>query len=294
VENPHEFTYSLYQTYDESHLLLKGPFNFYSNIHVWETNKPKEKDSKMLTSYSDLKIFTFGNHDASGDEVFKSLKSDSPDLFILLGNYSYDVNDEMGMRGDSYFLWMEPIFTRSPVILTPGNHENFQDTQFFNQRFMMPGTRKPADNNLYALESFHLQILSFNFDYIMVLPEVNDMVDMLFIQILNKFRQRDDKHFNIFFSHRPFHCKKSFDDCVKLANDFNFIEKHLNTIKINLNLWGHIDHYERLRPIYDGQVIGTTNMLSLIAGTGGNAQDKQSEGKQRPVPYLIGSQFEKE
>jgi len=240
------------------------------------TNPIKTAPLHNLKLHKDLKIVSFGNHDQTGDLVHNSLMKQSADLYILLGNYSYDVNDEMGIRGDSYFMWMESILTKAPVILTPGNHENYLNTEFFNNRFMMPGTRKPIDNNFFAVESHHLQLMSLNFDYLMINSGLEDMIDLLLVKVVEKFKKRNDKHFTVFFSHRPFHCKLGFDECVKLTNDYQSIYNHLHDIKVNLNLWGHVQHYERLPPIYGQQVVDSSNMFSLIIGTADNKQDTKS------------------
>jgi hypothetical protein len=116
-------------------------------------------------------------------------------------------------------------------------------------------------------------MLSLNFDYLMMNSGIENMVQILLLKILDKFKQRNDKHFTIFFSHRPFHCKANYEECVKLASDYESIENHLNDTKINLNLWGHVHHYERLPYIRNNKVVEETNMFSLIVGTGGNKED---------------------
>lgn len=280
----HQFKYSIRQKKsDGEDELLKGPFDFSSNIHHYSK---KKADNSDLSDPPSVKLVTFGDHDKSGELVFNSLKKENPDLLVLLGDYSYDVQDEMGMNGDAYFHWMEPILATTPVILTPGNHENFDNTEFFNSRFMMPGTRNPIDNNLFAVETQHLQILGFNFDYLMLDLKNKDTMRMLFSSVVNKMDERDDNHFKIFFSHRPLHCKSNYEECTKLQTDFADFEQILNSTRINLNLWGHVHHYERLKAIYNHEVLTPTNMFSLIVGTGGNKED-ESEPKSTRTPRLI-------
>ena len=163
---------------------------------------------------------------------------------------------------------------RIPVILTPGNHENYDNTMMINNRFAMAGTRSPLDNNLVAFQTHHLQILGMNFDYLMMNSALKDTFFVLFSKTVAKFNKRNDKHFNLFFAHRPFHCKANYEECEKLNGDFGVFESKLNETKIHLNLWGHVHHYERLDSIFKHQVSTASNMYSLIVGTGGNKEDE--------------------
>ena len=64
---------------------VKGPFKFSSNVI-------KKKRS--------LNIKTFGDHDLKkGQEVIKRLEKEKYDLLILLGDYSYNMDDENGKWG---------------------------------------------------------------------------------------------------------------------------------------------------------------------------------------------------
>ena len=272
VEDKHSFVYSLKQTQnDGSSKILMGPFHFQSNVHTYV----KQLQFQRLQNKADLKIITFGDHDRTGEDLYKALGKEKPDLFILLGDYSYDVQDDLGVRGDDYFHWMQTHFQETPMILTPGNHENYLNTEFFNNRFMMPGTRRPVDNNLFAIQTHFLQVISFNFDYQIINPSIGDFIELLFEKTMTRFKARKDKHFSIFMSHRPLHCQYSYADCVKLANDFQPLEEHLQSIKIHLNLWGHVHRYERLKAIFQHKVSQFSNMFSLIVGTGGNKEDEK-------------------
>lgn len=285
LDDYQQFTYSIRKkNSDGEDLLLKGPFNFRTNIHPYTSPNIQ---TPGLSDPPSIKVITFGDHDQSGKLVYNSLLNEDPDLLVLLGDYSYDVQDNKGLNGDVYFEWMEPILATTPVILTPGNHENFDNAEFFNSRFAMPGTRSASDNNLFAVETQHLQILSLNFDYLMMNEKEHDTMRLVFSQAVDKMDERKDNHFKLFVSHRPLHCQEGYDECVKLASDFAAFEKKLTTSKINLNLWGHVHHYERLKAIYRHQVLEPTNMFSLIVGTGGNKEEKP-ETESRPSARLIG------
>ena len=50
--------------------------------------------------------------------------------------------------------------------MTPGNHENIDNSLFFNNRFIMPGTVNPYDNNMYSFIINGVYFVTFNFDVI--------------------------------------------------------------------------------------------------------------------------------
>ena len=262
------FNYSIRQSGLMPTKILKGPYYFNSRIKQFDA----KKDLFTLKDSDELTVVTFGDHDKNGEDVHAKLSSSYYDLLILLGDYSYDVYEDFGVRGDDYFEWMEPLMTRAPIILTPGNHENFQKTNFFNQRFMMPGTRQPEDNNLFACETKRLQIMGLNLDYLLARPELSQNYQTQIDTVLKDFDERKNNRFSFYISHRPFHCKGNYDECNQLASTFPEIEKSLISSEINVNLWGHVHHYERLDAIYNHQKLPKKNLMSLIVGTGGNKE----------------------
>jgi hypothetical protein len=219
-----------------------------------------------------LKIVTFGDHDDTGVDVFNTLLNTEYDLLLLVGDYAYDVYEDLGMRGDKYFEWMESLMTKAPVILVPGNHEIYDNTRFFNNRFMMPGTRQPDDNNYFACESQRLEILGLNLDYLLAKPDLKDDYSSQIQKQLDDFDIRKGKRFSMYMSHRPFHCQGNYDECQMLVDTFPVIEKAIVSSQININLWGHVHHYERLPAIYNNKELTERNLTSFIVGTGGNKE----------------------
>ena len=263
-----EFQYSIKQSGLAPTKTLKGPYKFKSRIKRYQ--KPSTQTLKF--DEEKLKIVTFGDHDTSGVEVHKQLSEMDYDLLLLLGDYSYDIFDEFGMRGDKYFDWMEPLLTRAPVLMVPGNHENYDNSRMLNSRFMMPGTRDPDHNNLFAWESLSLQGIALNLDHLLANPSLTDDFSNQVEQQMQDFSSTKDNRFTLYMSHRPFHSKKNYDEAEMLNSRFARIEKALIDNQVNLNLWGHVHRYERLVGIYRHKELRDHNMASLIVGTGGNKE----------------------
>lgn len=211
------------------------------------------------------------------------------DLLVLLGDYSYDVQDEFGKNGDRYFDWMETIFTKAPIILTQGNHENFDNTEFFNNRFMMPGTREPVENNFFALEVHPAQFISLNLDYLMMNKHFLNIYLKFMRTSLSSFAKRKISHFSFFVTHRPFHCKANYEECENLSKEFRDIEELLSNEKVNVNLWGHVHHYERMKGVVGDQLEEKNNRISIISGSAGNKEvEEESVKKSKSFNCMIG------
>jgi acid phosphatase type 7 len=57
------------------------------------------------------------------------------DMLMHLGDFAYNVESNAGEKGDDFFRKMSPISARIPYIIVPGNHEMFDNSNFFNFRF---------------------------------------------------------------------------------------------------------------------------------------------------------------
>ena len=49
-----------------------------------------------------------------------------------MGDIAYDLEDDVGMRGDIYFNKMQPIIAQIPYMYTYGNHENYKTVKGAN------------------------------------------------------------------------------------------------------------------------------------------------------------------
>lgn len=275
LKNNQKFSYSIKQKNEkntEKEFDTLKTFQFSTNLYIVpELNQPH---LSSLLNGSDLKVLTFGDHDKTGEKVREKLLNESFDFMVLLGDYSYDIQDNYGLNGDEYFDWMEPIFTRAPIIVTPGNHENFENSEFFNNRFKMPGTVYPSENNLFIFQTHMTRMIGINLDYLMMNESFTDIYYNLINETfkdLSNFQNTDLKY-SFFFTHRPFHCQNHSDECEALSKQFINIETLLNELNINVNLWGHVHHYERLDYIYDEKKVKENNRFSIISGSAGNKE----------------------
>jgi hypothetical protein len=250
------FSYSL----KVAEMIVKGPFIF---------------KSKIMSNPSPV-IVTFGDHDTTiaGQSIVKVLQSYEFDLLIILGDVAYDIFDDNGKNGDKYFDDMETIFTSRPLIITPGNHENIDDTKMFTNRFVMPGTKLSAENNLFAFKVGNILFLSVNFDVVLWIDKDHfwNYLNQLNI-LLDSYTKQQSFDWIVFFSHRPIYCSEynlEENRCAQNIFQMKPFEDILLKYKVNLYLHGHIHSYERYSPMNGYKIGNQENSAILIIGTGGN------------------------
>ena len=231
--------------------------------------------SNIISSKSPI-IISFGDHDIIqyGIETKQALLKYRYDLIVFLGDLAYDIYDENGKIGDDYFESMESVFTQAPVVWTPGNHENYDDTLFLTTRLQMPGTVNPIDNNMFAFQVHEMLFVSFNLDLAFTIhPENYGSYVKQFETFLSETLKKTTSKFKVFFTHRPFYCSQ-YDmvdnDCARNPYYFRPFEELLQRNEFNLYLAGHVHYYERLSYMENFMITNENTHAVVLAGTGGN------------------------
>ena len=254
--NKSKFSY----TFLENGEKIKGPFYFSTNI---------------LNDKKSVNIKTFGDHDLKkGKEIIKRLEIEDYDLLILLGDYSYNMQDENGKRGDDYFNGLENLITKAPVIIIPGNHETIDNTRLLNSRLFLPGTKNALDNNFTYFKVQNLFFFLFNSDFYSLNYRKKNKMDEKINSILkisdDLQKEADFEYFKIVLTHRPFYCQEHFNrECLLNSLFLKEIDEKLNKHNFDLVLSGHLHFYQRLKHQRNYK-IDSNSYLQLIIGTGGN------------------------
>lgn len=282
-----KFEYSI--IHGTSEKIFKGPFQFESEIY---------NDEK-----SDHTIITYGDTDATekGIKTINRMKTEKYDLLVLLGDYAYDIFQKNGKKGDNFFELMEPVFTKAPFVLTPGNHEIADDARFLNSRFIMPGNPKwdhDAMNLFYFVAAKTLWI-SMNLDFtdFLEMSRVKYYSEKLF-SILSEMSPKRGTQFEYiaFFTHRPFYCvqrgERSIIDNYYVAP----IEAILNTFDVDMIMTGHTHDFERNTMFFEYlPAKNAENKVMIISGAAGTDKDPLDSDRyynmsfsQRYIPEVNG------
>ena len=241
--------------------VIKGPYDFETNVAT------KDKPVRMIS---------FGDHDLfNGMDIINSLKKVNYDVMVLLGDYSYDIQDDNGQRGDDYFEAMEPIMTKAPVVLILGNHDNFDESRLFGSRFIFPLTTTSASVNYYHFVIQNTLFIGLNFDMLM-LNKANMKAYYEYVRkTLESYANDKTITQRIFVSHRPFMCSNSVLEslglpvsCKTALYHFKYLDDLLMKYDVRVALSAHEHFYERLGPVFNYN-IDSNHRHQLIVGSGG-------------------------
>lgn len=95
-----------------------------------------EADQASIIAFGDWGVSDFGTHTL--DFIQDYAKSVPMQAMLHLGDIAYDLHDSDGQNGDDFLEQIQPVTSRFPYMVIPGNHEDYRNfTQFIN-RFSMP------------------------------------------------------------------------------------------------------------------------------------------------------------
>lgn len=251
-------------------------FDYYFTDNGVEIKDKRFHFKSKVFSRQDITVVTFGDHDQeAGQSTLNALKHKKYDLLLFLGDVAYDIQNRNGLQGDEYFAMMEEVFTRAPVILTGGNHENFDKGRLFSTRFLFPGCRDITDNHLLAFRAGKHVFFGINMDLVLNIDPKS------YWQHLDRWQEKVEnvmanfRHdFRIFFSHRPFYTPMSvYSIYVKHAVSgimrMKPIEDLVHKIGANLYLLAHMHEYERNHDTFNYFIKKEEGSTVVIVGTGG-------------------------
>ena len=275
--NKKQFIYEV--IFLENEETLKGPFQFKSDIF------DDDKDVHKIITYGDTDTYL------KGMPTLDRMKEEEYDLLVLLGDYSYDIFDNNGQKGDDFFEAMEPILTKSPFVLTPGNHETADDSLMLNSRFIMPGTSKDdhLDNNYYWFIAGKVLYFSMNLDYTIFTDvlRVPYYSEKLYLDLKDQEEKRGvDWYYLAFFTHRPFYnVERSQRAMVDLYSSVPILAV-LNEFNVDMIITGHTHDFELSR-IYNNYLPTerSDNTLMIISGAAGTDKDPLDSDRYFNLPF---------
>ena len=260
------YTYTCYGHADNSH--PTGPFPFYLSSPTY-TNKPTTVIMYGDMNYSNYTFTMVNRLTKLTQDNFTNIAA-----VIHYGDLAYNLENQSGKRGNDFMNGIQPIAATLPYMIVPGNHEVRFNFSNVNMRFRMPNYDN-TNNHLFSYNIGNIHFVHFSIDLISLHPELLSVTtDFLKKDLAEANQNRGNRPWIIVTSHRPiwtatmppynypFDPKKNPKDCIPECelppNIFPTIEKILYDNRIDIYVGGHIHHYERLRPVYNGKTMHYT------------------------------------
>jgi len=294
---------------------MSDAFNFTTMQQTFTTT--------TIAAYGDLGI------DHSADTIAQLVSRTQQgdfDLFVHMGDISY-ANDhplEYEKTWQSWFTQMEPVMSKVPYMVSPGNHESWcrnpicalQTKNFttYKEKFRMPGNESGSGTNMFYSFDFyniHFVAISTESDYPGAPvrdpePDPSNEVrtkyyfqeNWLHDDLQKAVANRANVPFIILFGHRPIYAPTEQTDGIPngySAHVQSFFEPILKQYEVDIFLTGHMHSYARTYPTYNNTVTSTsfTNPPSAVHICAGGAGNREGVSKfpDSPMPawYAAGN-----
>jgi len=291
---PFEQTYNYTCFADASKSESVGPIPF----HLFNPNNSNKTTTVLL--YGDM---NYGENTYPMVKTITNLAHKNLTNIVAVihyGDLAYNLEREGGKKGDDFMNGIQPYASILPYMIVPGNHEvrgNFSNQMM---RFRMPNY-EASKNHLFSYNVGNIHFVHFSFDLLSLHPELlNITTDFLIKDLKEANINRSKRPWIIATSHRPiwlvgmaqnaydqaFNASKNPDGCLpecQISPDiYKTIERILYENKIDMYFAGHIHHYERTLPLYQGKVMPHTKRA-------GDTQNHYIINPEAPVHILQGS-----
>jgi len=187
---------------------------------------------------------------------------------IQLGDIAYNLQDNNGSGGDSFFNAIQPFASVSPLIIAPGGLENYANYSFFDLHVRNPLFNMTNNRHFFSfnLEGIHFVNIDFDF-YDISTPDIQQQM-LTWIQndltTANDSAHRNIWPFIVVVASKAIYCSGNPSNATEVANCNNSYVKRqqwdelFHTYQVDMMVSAQATAYERLGPIYQNQSAGYT------------------------------------
>ena len=274
-----------------------GGGDMWSPVYSFRTYDPMASQTKFVV----VADMGYGNNSDNTTARIKELVDNGEvDVVIHAGDIGYA--DGYMVHWDTFFNKIQPIASRVPYMVAPGNHEFWYDFAAYKARFFMPGddhdnedseTKQENHNNMYYSWTYgNIHFNSMNSETAVDTPNFKqDMLDFFDKDLAAVDRMQTP--FVISYFHRPLYCSND-GECTQSADEPNRLtqqaEELLNQHQVDMVLYGHVHSYERMSHIYKGQKVDLPEDGSyaapvyILQGASGNREGNRASFPVENVP----------
>ena len=228
------------------------------------------------------------NSDNTISRITELVDAEEVDVVVHSGDIGYA--DGYEVHWDTFFNKIQPIASRVPYLVTPGNHEFWFNFAGYKERFFMPGddnelSGNGRNNNMYySWEYGNIHFAAMNSESAVDTPEFKQPMLDWFERDLSRV-DRAVTPFVIAHFHRPLYCSND-GQCTKTAEEPNILvkkaEELFNKYQVDMVFSGHVHDYERMSAIYKAEVVSTPSdgtygaPVYILQGGSGNREGNKS------------------
>jgi len=252
----------------------------WSPIYSFTTFYPKQTITFAVIADMDFGVAS----DGTVKDLTALVENGIVQAVIHSGDISYA--DGYEPHWDVFFNKIQPIASKVPYMVSPGNHEFWYNFSSYKHRFTMPDwvdkSVGSGDNMFYSWEAGYAHFISIDSESAVDTAYVND-IELRFIQKDLATVDRKKTPWLIAHMHRPAYCS---DDHACLNNgkpygNAEYLRKRLEDTLVqygvNLVLQGHVHSYERSYPVYNQTVTSksyehATTPTYILQGSSGNRE----------------------
>ncbi len=239
------------------------------------------------------------NSDETVADLISLVEEGSIDVVIHSGDISYA--DGYMPHFDDFMNKIQPISTRVPYMVAPGNHEFGYNFTAYKKRFFMPGQIDlggSGDGMYYAWEYGKIHFTAMNSESPIDTPMFTE-AEMAWVDADMKSVDRSVTPWLVAHFHRPFYCARDNECKFFLCFLTTFLihlcitggsllisqggEEVLHNNKVDIVLTGHEHTYERTFPVYNKTV---TDGAPVYLMQGGSGNREGNNGDYPPLSEL--------
>lgn len=268
------------------------------------------------TSFHPLQLAIYGDYGVINDQsehlLEKTVRNGGIDMILHAGDIAYNLHYHDGVTGDQFMKQIQPLASRVPYMVAPGNHEEFQNFSHYQHRFAMPGQQSGSQTVLYSSFNVGLvHIISLSTE-LYFYPEyynntlLQQQYDWLQADLIKANQERHLRPWIIVYGHRPIYCTLDRNDeagiCTldtsKIRDGMSYtygknrvapLELLFNQQGVDFYFAGHMHSYERMWPVYREQTLAHNyhnpeSPVYLIGGSPG-CQEKLDRFDWTPYPW---------
>jgi hypothetical protein len=244
-----------------------------------ESNESEEFlfDSQLYCK-KEYKFYILGENDEDrlGLLALESLYKSEYDLLLMPGQYVNFYQTQNGVLSDKYFQTLQPLLTKKPYLILPGQKERFDDYKMFNSRFRMPGCDiNDLNCDIYHIIDDNFSIVVINMERGLYNRKINRMDNVRETEKILRFLNTNEAHKDkwlFVMTNQPLY--SSSNNGVYPSNVILFYQKPYDDLfekfQVNMMMTSSKKYFDQVHNVFNYSIRSDSNRSYLIAGSAGS------------------------